>query len=393
MIIDKDNIIYYETESLLGQNTYLNKVKMHKPTGVIFQCSILKETQEFAFFLVGALNSESKLEDRKSFDGKTSESFFEAVAYFEKLIESRIPDTKTPPPSVGKFTFVKGKDGIINMPGTDEVIVDREDLEKVFTPPKNKPYGRLNMLEVEKEKYEIVKSKFALNYNEQATNEYAEQNNLNTNECAVYDMTPYSNGTEESEGQPDPNQVNDENISLNDIEEESEDDLKGSDTNKDKEPSEDEGEQGEKGEKGDEQSEGEEGEQGEEAEKGEKGDEQSEGEEGEEGEESEDEGKGEPNEGEPNEGEGEGEEIDRTINKEIKPKDIQLNTDTLIGKLNELFKFDISNLRSASRVKATLNGYTEEQLKDFFYDKLNIPKTVTKQQFLNTVEEQIKPYF
>jgi hypothetical protein len=231
MIFNIEEIKTYETTEEIGEIVIKQTYKLHKPTGVFFSSNVNRETNEFLYFVVAVINENKETEERKTFDGVNQQSFFEAVAYFESLIEERIPAPKQEPPSVGRFYYVKGQNSFVILDFGDNkpIIIERDDLEKVFSPPRKKPYGRLNMLAVDKPEYEPIKQKFALGYNDGATNEFLEKMNLNEGEAAVYDMTPYQSEPQnnQQQQQQEPQDVNDEDLTLDKIEDEEPENLKG----------------------------------------------------------------------------------------------------------------------------------------------------------------------
>ena len=131
------------------------------------------------------------------------------------------------------------------------VTIPYQDVDKVFTPPQTKKFGRLDMTVLDDPKYDVVRSKFALKYTEEKSKEIAQQKGLDVKDVWVYEMQPYSNGTpeEEGDGGTPPPDVNDQPLNANDIEGE--------------EPEQREPKEGEKGEKGEKGEDGENGENGE----------------------------------------------------------------------------------------------------------------------------------
>jgi flagellar biosynthesis GTPase FlhF len=227
MIIEFGNINTYKSREVSGELIISQEIKLHKPTGVFFTSNINEANGDFLYFKVAAINSKGEVVEPKTFDGITAKSFFEAVDYFEKLINDRIPQEDNKPPSIGKFFFIKEMDSIVKltMLSDQSIIIDRKDIDKVFSPPKKKPYGRLNMFAVNKEKYEPIKGKFALKYNDDETKLFLDQMSFEQGKAFVYDMTPYS--TDEQDQQSDPSEVNDDRLTLDQIEDEDPKDMKG----------------------------------------------------------------------------------------------------------------------------------------------------------------------
>jgi hypothetical protein len=228
MIIKAQDIRLYITKSNFGELTIIENIKLHIPTGVFFSYNENYKTKEYLYLKVGQISESGEIESAKSFDGFNMKSFFEAVDYFEELINERMPQEKPEQPIYSYFYFIKSKDSFVKfVNGSEDLIIDREDLEKMFTPPLKKPYGRLDGTAVEKEKYEVIKSKFALNFDEIKTNEFLEENNLSTGDVYVYEMTAYQNS--EENGEPTPKGVNDDSMSIDQIEGEEPQNMEGSD--------------------------------------------------------------------------------------------------------------------------------------------------------------------
>jgi hypothetical protein len=228
MIIKAQDIRFYITKSNFGELIILENIKLHIPSGVFFSYNENYKTKEYLYLKVGQISEAGEVEAAKSFDGFTMKSFFEAVDYFEKLINERMPQEKPEQPIYSYFYFIKSKDSFVKfIDGAEDLIIDREDLEKMFTPPLKKPYGRLDGTAVDKEKYEIIKSKFALNFDEIKTNEFLEENNLSTGDIYVYEMTPYQNS--DGNGEQTPKGVNDDSMSIDQIEGEEPQNMEGSD--------------------------------------------------------------------------------------------------------------------------------------------------------------------
>ena len=223
MLINRDDIIRYQGNieiPQIGQTiiTGFGEIAMSKETGVVFIAQFIDGTK-LDKFIVGAFNPTGVLDQIKTFGDKTEKDFFEAVKYFEELIKERQPEEEKSPPSVGKFYFFKksiGKDAYVSI-GSQEIIIDAVDIPTVFSPPKTKPLGRLNLKDSDNPKYEPIKAKFALKYLKDECEEMAKTNNWDLKDFGIYDMTPYEFG-DENEGEPPPDDVNE--INPNDIEDE-----------------------------------------------------------------------------------------------------------------------------------------------------------------------------
>ena len=261
MIINKEDITTFRGAKIEGDLALKRTANIHNPSGVFFEKVLNNETYDFLFFAVGAIDDQGEIQDRKVFEGTDSESFFKAVDYFEKLIEERTPEKKNEPPSVGIFVFIKrGKKlpSFVDIGLEETIVIDEEDLEKVFTPPMKKPFGRLDMTVVDKPKYDVIKSKFALSFNQDLTNEYADKFEIDKDNIYVYKITPYQNQPNDpnsQESEEEPQEVNDEDLSLDKIEGEEPDKMKGEDKekkekkekNKDKSKKDEDGEDGDDG--------------------------------------------------------------------------------------------------------------------------------------------------
>jgi hypothetical protein len=223
MLIGTEDIVRYKgninIQQLGGEsiNGYA-EIAMSKETGVVFIAQFVNNTLDK--FTVGAFNTQGILEEKRDYAERTERDFFAAVKYFEELVKNRQPEQEQAPPSVGKFYFFKkaiGKDAYVAIEGMQDIIIDAADIPTVFSPPKTKPLGRLNLKDATNPKYDPIKAKFALKYLEDEAKEMATANNWNLSDFAVYDMTPYEIG-DENEGEPSPDDVNP--VNPNDIEDE-----------------------------------------------------------------------------------------------------------------------------------------------------------------------------
>jgi hypothetical protein len=318
MILNAEDIIRKEGSIKIKElgDTFslgLAKVSMHQPTGVVF----IEQSKNNSFdrFIIGVITDKDDLQEKKEFKDKTEEDFFNAVNYFEELVQNRMPKEDNKQPSVGKFYFYKkalNKESKVILDGmTNPVIIQDIDIPLVFTPPQNKPLGRLNMTVIQRPEYEIISSKFALKYNEDASTQEANDLGTTLSELAVYDMTPYSNNDDNTQQQEEPQDVNQEPLDINDIEGEDLDDKKNKEKEKKeqkekqskKEDKQEKGEKGDKGDKGEQQDKGDKGDKGEQGEQGkqqDKGEQGEQGEKGDKGEKGEQEKQGEQGEQETN---------------------------------------------------------------------------------------------
>jgi hypothetical protein len=129
------------------------------------------------------------------------------------------------PPPLMKFYFYKpslGKDCVVIIEGLPPINILSTDVLNVFSPPRTKPLGRLNMLDdsvTGNSDYDIIRGKFALAYNLLDTDEEATKLGVDKNDMAIYDMTPYSDGTN-TEHTDEPPEVGDDKIDPRDIEDE-----------------------------------------------------------------------------------------------------------------------------------------------------------------------------
>jgi hypothetical protein len=225
MIIKQEDI---KTYGLSKDNRFMI-VKVHIPTNVFFENvseEVLNEPTKFIGFRVARYVTDGKVVEEKKFNGKKDSSFFKAVEYFELLIDQNTPkeekqDQQDEQESVGTFTFYQSKNNGTIRIGTNSFNITPQDIEKVFTPPQTKKYGRLDMTVLENPIYDTVRSKFALRYNKEASEQQAGHLRQNVSEVWVYDLFPYSNGGDEN-GQNDnaPQEMNKDSLTLDQIEKE-----------------------------------------------------------------------------------------------------------------------------------------------------------------------------
>jgi hypothetical protein len=377
------------------------KVSMHEPTGVVFIEQIVDNN--FNKFIVGVFSEQSIILEEREFVENTEQNFFDAVKYFEELIQKMSPPEQQELPSLGKFYFFKEslrKDCYVEIPGMPRVTIQRMDIPAVFTPPQTKPYGRLNMTDIPKPEYEAISSKFALRYNEEATKDDTDYQAgfYNLSDFAVYDMTPYDN-KESEPGDESPEDVNDNKLTPDDIEGEDMNDKQ----NKEEQEQERQQEKNQRKDKGEKQDESED----EGGDEGERKDEQQFDEEGEptdeEREPTDEEGEPTDEEGEPTDeesdrvvlqrGEREG-EFELTDEKVVTPSHvtpsqiIPLLENTFDAKQGLKDKF-----RKQSFLLSSLNSYSQQELKTLFYDRLNIPENYPKADFIKLVSDNTQSIF
>jgi hypothetical protein len=429
MIIKKEDIQRFRGVKV-DNDLYLKRTaNIHKPTGVFFEQYQDNETYEFMYFVVAAIDDLGEIVDRKVFEGQDENSFFKAVDYFEKLIEERIPEEKNDPPSIGIFCYIKRDKKMpcfVDIGLQENITIDDEDLEKVFTPPRKKPFGRLNMLAVDKPKYDVIKSKFALNFDKQLTTEYADKFDLPLDDIFVYKLTPYQNEPQnQNEPEQEPEDVNEEQLSLNDIEDEDPQEMKG-DKDKDKKKDKDKGEDKSSEDSGNEDN----------SKSDENKDDSDENkDDSDEGDSDSDEGDSDSDEGDSDEGdsdESDSDEGDKGSDKtddsdktnedenpnhlnERKPgdeihskpfdTDIELEhnvryiknipSDTIVDKLNQYYESEnlIKGFRKQERLISTLNTFSQEEIENNFYENLGIAKGTPKKDFIEIVKIKTKPYF
>lgn len=393
MIIEFGNINTYKSREISGELIISQETKLHKPTGVFFTLNRNEATGDFLYFKVAAINSKGEIVEPKTFDGITARSFFEAVDYFEKLINDRMPQEDNKPPSVGKFFFIKEMDSIVKMTmlSDQNITIDREDIDKVFSPPKKKPYGRLNMFSVDKEKYEPIKGKFALKYNDEETKLFLDQMSFEEGKAFVYDMTPYS--TDDQDQQSDPDEVNDDQLSLDQIEDEEPKDMKGD--QKQDQKSEGEGEDQDKSEKEEQaQDKGDKSDQQKQSEKQEQQQSEEESSDQEESSQKEDERSEQEQQKTSESSENNNPQGGASELYERSEEEINDNTD-IRSKLSQFMGVeDVAyNYRRQQRMLDTLGSLPEETLKKNVYQIFNVDQSMPKSEFLNIVKSVTESYF
>ena len=417
MLLGTDDIIRYqgniEITQLGGEViTGYGEISMSKDTGVVFIAQYVNN--DLDKFTVGAFNDQGLLEEKRDYTEKTEKDFFNAVNYFEELIKSRQPEEEETPPSVGKFYFFKksiGRNAYVSIQGMEDIIIDEADIPTVFSPPKTKPLGRLNLKDSTNPTYEPIKAKYALKYLRDEAKEMADANNWNLSDFAVYDMTPYEIG-DENEGEAPPDNVNP--LNPNDIENE---DLEKKP--KEKKEKKEKNEPRDKGEPGDDEGEpsDEDGEPGDD--KGEPGDDEGDKERQNENQKAKPNKDGEPEDGEPQDsepgdegepGDDEGEPTD-----EQEPQDDEGDKSGDVGNMEDNdsgktmpqvnpkdLKEALQNFSNTDDLKKTyrkqknlitaLSSYDNKELGKLLED-LKLPANTNKQQFINLVEKETKTIF
>jgi len=220
MIIPQKSLATYISE----KDEVMTTTKYHKPSNVFFQLVKKKGTYDFVGFLVARFDSATNtVVDEQKFNGKKDTSFFKAVDYFEELIEKNSPKEEQNKQddfdSVGLFVYFKGgqEEPFIKIEDTITEIA-YQDVDKVFTPPQTKKFGRLDMTVLDDPKYDVVRSKFALKYTEEISKEIAKSKGMSVEDVWAYEMQPYSNGTDDQDDSQTPPDVNDKSLNANDIE-------------------------------------------------------------------------------------------------------------------------------------------------------------------------------
>jgi hypothetical protein len=351
------------------------EIAMHKSTGIVFIKRTFKDNSLYCF-VVGKLDENGEVQEKKEYFEKTEKDFFDAVRYFEELIKKMQPedDSSSTPPSIGKLYYFKKKAATVKsystyveMPGLPIVEIDQHDLDIVFTPPKSRPYGRLDMTAVDqKPKYDTIQSKFALKYDKEASEQISKAEGIDLSDLAVYDMTPYSNDTNPQEDGT-PEEVNDETLSPDQIEGEDLNDDKNKREEKEKrdQNKKDQKDKADKGDKSDEKDKGD----------GEKGD-------GDGDQEETDENQGDESQSDQSDG-----DAKDPGKKSARQDIIQAITDLYAGAdLKDQF-------RRQKNLIASLDGFTETELKQSIYKKLGVSENLTKSDFLALVETKTKNLF
>ena len=224
MIFKENDIAFFSYRQEVSDGEFIYRSRLHKPSGVFFSM-VLDQNKEFRFFSVGYIGKDSELQETKSFEGDTQPSFFDAVRYFEMLVAERTPPPKKDTPFVGYFMYSKtGKCYITGITDKD-IVLTKDEVAKVFSPPKSKPFGRLNMTVLDDPKFDVVSGKFALNFDEEKSDEISTKKD----KYFAYRMTPFETSDKDCSGgncdnTAPPPDVNDDDLNASDIEDE---DLKG----------------------------------------------------------------------------------------------------------------------------------------------------------------------
>ena len=392
MIFKEEDILTLTTEN--GNTLTQSLIKIHTPTEVFFRSvTRLEDTYDHYRFEVGQLNKEGEAIDIKNFKtlevvSNKQKVFFDAVEYFESLISKRQPQPESDEPYVGVLVYVKGAICYAKV-SNSTVDINEDDLPKVFTPPQSKKYGRLNMFAVQDSKYDIIKGKFALKYDESLTIDLLNQNNnmKYADITYVYKMIPYDTSEDGDGDGGTPEDVNDNSLKLDEIEGETPEQMRGE---------EGQGEEGQGEEGQSEKGQGEEG-QGEEGQgedgKGENG--QGEDGQGEDGQG--EEGQGEEGQGEEGQGEeGQGEEGQ---GEEGQGEEGQGEDGESAGTEKQLRQREILNnyvpstyLRNKSRTKDYFESINLSELKKNWFPKLEIPENTSKEDFIIQINKTIEKY-
>lgn len=401
-----------------------NEITMYKPVGVVIIAQYIDDNT-FDRFIVGAFNAAGVIEEKREFIDKTEKDFFEATKYFEELIEKKQPQDDQKPPAVGKFYFCKKSTAmypIVLIDGLEEIIIAEEDIPLVFTPPKSKPYGRLDMTAVSKPEYDVIKSKFALKYNVEESEKLATDKKVSLSDVAVYDMTPYSNSEkgEGEDGGDTPDEVNDQQLNANDIEGEDLDDQKqkgkkgkGKDKGGEKDKSEekdgekDKGEKGEDGEK--EKGDGDKSDSGDKGDGGEKGDGDGEDSEDDNSENESDsdtsDNEKKPDSKKPKKAEEQGDgsddkdagagESDLSANKAMAEQaEKTISSQTIIDALQKDYETNDlkAKFKRQNNLLIALDSYTENELQSL-YGKVGADSRLKKEDFINLVKNKTQTLF
>jgi hypothetical protein len=246
-----------------------------------------------------------------------------------------------------------------------------------------------------------------LNYNKEETEKFAQEKGIDLPDVMAYDMTPYSNDPSPESDEPAPDGVNDDDdLTLDEIEGEEPENLEGSDTMNEEPEKGDDGDSSDDDGKGDDgdssDGKGDDGEPddkkgGDDVDTDTKTDKQAEGESG----------KGETDEsGEEGEGEGEGSEGGDEDGESAgdgggKPSDDDVAIpsgvagDTVVDQLNQAFNVEdiVGNFRKQRRLLNSLDAWSLEELKETFFEPLQVSDNTTKEEFIKAVKEKTNPYF
>ena len=171
MIIKKEDILTITLTEKINNDFSVKKiVKLFKPAGVLFEEIYDASSNNFLYFSVQTINEQGKIENTKSFDGSTQESFFDAVRYFEKLITERIPEQEEKDyESVGTFTYFADKKAGILMTNNKTYELVSKDIEKVYTPETKDSYGMLDFFLTDEKRFDEVKMRYSLVINGEKT--------------------------------------------------------------------------------------------------------------------------------------------------------------------------------------------------------------------------------
>ena len=195
MLIDKDNLVRYKGNvripTLEGEVDGYSEIAMAKKEGVVF-ISYFKKQAGLVLdkFIVGAMDESGKLVAQKEYTENNEKSFFEAVKYFEELVEQRQPPKDNNDPSLGKFYYFKkvlNMDSFVKIEGVQDIIIDKSDIDTLYSPPTSKSYAMLNLADTNNPNYFPIQGKYILKYLKNETVEYGQNNNLELKE--LYKIT------------------------------------------------------------------------------------------------------------------------------------------------------------------------------------------------------------
>ena len=70
-------------------------------------------------------------------------------------------------------------------------------------------------------------------------------------------------------------------------------------------------------------------------------------------------------------------------------------SEDVMDKLNTYYESEdlVSGFRKQSRLLENLNSFSEQELKQLFYEGMGVPEDKTKQEFIELVKEKTEPYF
>ena len=70
-------------------------------------------------------------------------------------------------------------------------------------------------------------------------------------------------------------------------------------------------------------------------------------------------------------------------------------SEDVMDKLNTYYESEdlVNGFRKQSRLLENLNSFSEQELKQLFYEGMGVPEDKTKQEFIELVKEKTEPYF